>query len=113
MVYNKSRNTLLASRPRRAEGFFERLLGLMGRKKFPCNSDALVFDNCNAIHCCFMRMEIDAVFIDREGRAVKCCHSLKPWRFAFGGTKGCAVIELPPGTLLKSGTVPGDELVWD
>ena len=112
MLYNKSRNTVLALRPRRAEGFFERLLGLMGRKSFP-GGDALVFDNCNAIHCCFMRMEIDAVFIDREGRAVRCCHSLKPWRFAFGGIKGCAVIELPPGTLLKSGTVPGDELVLD
>lgn len=113
MLYNKSRNTLLAARPRRAEGFFERLLGLMGRKKFPCNSDAVIFDNCNAIHCCFMRMAIDAVFIDRTGQVISCCHSLKPWRLAFGGAKAWAVIELPPGTLLKSRTEPGDELVFD
>jgi uncharacterized membrane protein (UPF0127 family) len=113
MLYNVTRNCCLALRCRRAESFFERLLGLMGRKKFPADRDARLFDNCNAIHCCFMRMEIDVIFADRNGQVVKCCHSLKPWRLAFGGAKTCSVIELPAGTLLESRTEPGDNLSWD
>jgi uncharacterized membrane protein (UPF0127 family) len=110
MLYNVSRNSCLAARPRRAESFFERLLGLMGRKNFPADRDALVFEDCNAIHCCFMRMAIDVIFVDSSGHVVKCCHSLKPWRLAFGGAKACTVIELPAGTLLENKTEPGDRL---
>ena len=82
----------------------------MGRKKFPAGCDALIFEKCNAIHCFFMRMEIDVIFIDRTGTVTKCVSRVKPWRFAFGGRKSFAVIELPPGTIEATRTVPGDKL---
>ena len=85
-------------------------MGLMGKKSFPSSYDGLIFEKCNSIHCFFMRMEIDVIFTDKEGRAVRCCSNLKPWRLAWGGWKSSSVIELPPGTLQASGTQPGDKL---
>lgn len=107
---NKSRNSCLARRLARAESFWSRFMGLMGKKTFPPEYDALLFEKCNSIHCFFMLMEIDALFIDRKGTVVKCVHSLKPWRLGWGGWKSHSVIELPPGTLKNTGTLPGDQL---
>ena len=110
MVRNLSQGTTLASAPRYAAGFFARFLGLMGRKTFPKGSDALIFEACPSIHCFFMRMAIDAVFVDREGRVTRIFPDLKPWRLAFGGKGAYTVIELPAGTIGSTGTVPGDRL---
>jgi uncharacterized membrane protein (UPF0127 family) len=113
MLQNLTRKTLLAKHPAEAAGFWGRFLGLMGRKSFPREYDALVFENCTSIHCFFMFMVIDAVFIDKEGRAVRCFHGLRPWHLAFGGRKSRSVIELPAGTLKQSGTEPGDQLSFE
>ena len=110
MIRNLSRGTLLASAPRKAETFFARFLGLMGRKKFPEGSDALIFEACPSIHCFFMRMAIDAVFVDRAGRVTKVFPDLRPWRLAFGGKGAYTVVELPAGTIEATRTAPGDEL---
>ena len=110
MVRNLSKGTELASAPRFAVTFFARFLGLMGRKEFPKDSDALIFEACPSIHCFFMRMTIDAVFVDREGRVTRIFPGLKPWRLAFGGKGAYAVIELPAGTIEATRTAPGDQL---
>ena len=82
----------------------------MGRKEFPESSDALIFEACPSIHCFFMRMTIDAVFVDREGRVTRVFPDLKPWRLAFGGKGAYAVIELPAGTIESTQTAPCDQL---
>ena len=107
---NLERGTLLARNCRFAVTFWERFMGLMGKKTFPSSYDGLIFEKCNSIHCFFMRMKIDVIFTDKEGRAVRCFRNLKPWRLAWGGWRSTNVIELPPGTLQASGTRPGDKL---
>ena len=110
MVRNLSKGTTLASSPRDAKTFFARFLGLMGRKRFPEGSDALIFEACPSIHCFFMRMTIDAVFVDRGGRVTRVFPDLVPWRLAFGGKGAYAVIELPAGVIEATRTAPGDQL---
>ena len=110
MVRNLDKGTTLASAPRYATTFLARFLGLMGRKEFPRNSDALIFEACPSIHCFFMRMAIDAVFVDRKGRVTRIFPDLKPWHLAFGGKGAYAVIELPAGTIGSTRTAPGDRL---
>jgi len=63
----------------------------------------------NAVHTFFMRFAIDIAFVSRDGRVLKTCAAVRPWRLAaaFGGY---VVIELPAGTLAKSDTVAGDML---
>lgn len=113
MLFNTTRGTVLARSPAAAKSFLTRLMGLMGKKRFPEKYDALVFENCNSIHCFFMRMTIDVVFTDRENKVVKCFRALKPWHLAFGGMKSFSCIELPAGTLKESSTEPGDILAFD
>ena len=110
MLRNITRNTLLSRSPARAVGFWQRFMGLMGKKDFPEHYDCLVFEKCNSIHCFFMRMTIDVIFTDKENKVVKCISELKPWHLAFGTLRSCNCIELPSGTLKKSGTLPGDRL---
>jgi uncharacterized membrane protein (UPF0127 family) len=83
--------------------------GLLGRDGMSEGS-ALVIAPCSAVHTCFMTFEIDVAFVDRQGRVLKTVHALPPWR-AGGSLRGFAAIELPAGTLERSGTTPGDRLI--
>ena len=59
----------------------------------------------------FMRFAIDAVFIDAQHRVVKAAERLHPWAFSIGARGARDVLELPAGTIARTGTQAGDELV--
>jgi uncharacterized membrane protein (UPF0127 family) len=85
-----------------------RRTGLLRHEVLPDGS-AMVIAPTNAIHTFFMRFAIDVAFVTREGRIVKVCHNLRPWRIAIA-PGAFAVIELPSGTLARCNTVWGDPL---
>jgi uncharacterized membrane protein (UPF0127 family) len=85
-----------------------RRTGLLKHESLP-NGHALVIAPCNAVHTCFMRFAIDVVFVARDGRVVKTRTAVRPWR-ATGALRGFATIELPAGTLARTGTRRGDVL---
>lgn len=62
----------------KADTFFKRLIGLIGRKKL-AKGQGLWIVPCNSIHMLFMSFAIDAVFIDKNRRIKKICRNLKPW----------------------------------
>jgi len=82
--------------------------GLLGRDGFG-SSCALILAPCAAIHTMFMRFEIDAVFVDDDGRAVKVVRKLAPWRIAADPTAH-AVVEMPAGSLDEADVAVGDRL---
>ena len=82
--------------------------GLLGRDGLG-SSCALILAPCAAIHTMFMRFDIDAVFVDDDGRAVKVVRRLAPWRIAIGATAH-AVVELPAGSLHDDDVAIGDRL---
>jgi uncharacterized membrane protein (UPF0127 family) len=82
--------------------------GLLGRDGFG-SSCALILAPCAAIHTMFMRFDIDAVFVDDDGRAVKVVRRLAPWRIAVDATAH-AVVELPAGSLSDDDVAIGDRL---
>jgi uncharacterized membrane protein (UPF0127 family) len=86
-----------------------RRTGLLRHDSFPEGS-AMLIAPTNAVHTFFMRFPIDIAFVTRDGRVVKTCHALRPWRIAasFGAY---AVVELPAGTLSRCDTVVGDTIV--
>lgn len=70
----------------------------------------MVIAPTNAVHTFFMRFTIDIAFMARDGRIVKACGDVRPWRVAAAwGAYG--VIELPAGTLRRCETAAGDVLV--
>jgi uncharacterized protein len=70
---------------------------------------ALIIAPSNAIHTFWMRFAIDIAFVTREGRVVKVCSTVVPWRIAVAW-RGYAVIELAAGALSLSDTQRGDVL---
>ena len=82
--------------------------GLLGRDGLG-SSCALILAPCAAIHTMFMRFDIDAVFVDDVGRAVKVVRQMVPWRIAADATAH-AVVELPAGSLREHDVTIGDRL---
>jgi uncharacterized protein len=111
-LVNRTRGALLADRVEVAAAIAERLRGLLGRTELPRGS-ALAIAPCAAIHTFFMKFAIDAVFLDRSGRVVRALPGLPPWRATRFHLRAAQVVELPAGTLARTGTREGDQLVFE
>jgi uncharacterized protein len=110
-LVNLSRGTVIASDVTLAKTFLARGRGLMFRSSFPVGS-ALVIDPCSSIHMFFMRFPIDVLYMNREETVVRVQQSIKPWRVGPLVTRGAKfVIELPEGTIARTGTQTGDRVV--
>ena len=96
-LVNQRTDEALAERVEVAVTRRDRRKGLLGRTGFEPSS-ALIIAPCFSIHTMFMRFDIDAVFVDDDGRAVKVVRDMTPWRVAVDPTAH-AVVELPAGSL--------------
>lgn len=65
---------------KQARTFKDRLLGFMFRKSA---GYAILFEKCRAVHTCFMRFDIDVIFMDENKNIIKEVKNLKPWRLAL------------------------------
>jgi uncharacterized membrane protein (UPF0127 family) len=110
-VMNRTRGTTVAERARWARTFRTRLLGLMGRADLPAE-EALIFAPCRGVHTHFMRFPIDLLFVDvigeGAGRVVKVREHMGPFRTDLGSSD--LLLELPAGTIARTGTAVADEL---
>jgi hypothetical protein len=85
-----------------------RLKGLLGRSALP-SGDGLLIRPTSAIHTCFMRFPLDAVFLDRDLVVLRAVSDLRAWRVAAcRGSR--AVLELAAGEISRRGIRPGDRL---
>jgi hypothetical protein len=110
-VTNLTRNTLLADRVARADGFLGRLKGLMGVEDLPMG-EGLHIEPCTSIHTFFMKIPIDALFLDEGLTVVDVCHAMPAWRMSRVYLRARSVLELPAGTAQASGTERGDVLAF-
>src|SRR3954453_1071942 len=111
---NLSRETELAARLEVADGVWARFMGLMGRATIDPDA-GLWLSGTNGIHMMFMRFAIDAVFLGKPDPAgdavvVLSVHSgLRAWIGIVPYVRGAnSVLELPVGTIERTGTVVGD-----
>ena len=106
---NATRGTVLATHLETAFDSASRNRGLLGRAHLDDGS-AIVLAPCGAVHTFGMRFPVDAVFVARDGRVVKVCEALPPWRLS-GAWRGFAVVEGPVGMIARTGTRARDLLV--
>jgi hypothetical protein len=107
-LVNQRTDEAIAERVEVAVTRRDRRKGLLGRNGLEASS-ALILAPCAAIHTMFMRFDIDAVFVDDDGRAVKVVREMSPWRIAVDPTAH-AVVELPAGSLREREVNIGDRL---
>jgi uncharacterized membrane protein (UPF0127 family) len=108
-IRNLTKNTMICEKASVADSFWKRAKGLMFQKGWE-DFDGLLLSPCRSIHTFGMRMEIDVCFLDPEHMIMKSLDALGPWRSAQGGRYSHATLELPAGTLARTGTGTGDRL---
>jgi uncharacterized membrane protein (UPF0127 family) len=111
VVFNRTKNTILASTTELAKTPWTRMKGLIGRaaEEFPLGK-ALWISPSQGIHTMGMSFPIDVIYLDRAERVIYACHRLSPYRIAAFNWRARSVIELPAGTLEQSDTSVGDEV---
>jgi uncharacterized protein len=107
-LVNQRTDAALADRVEVAVTRRDRRKGLLGRTGLETSS-ALILAPCAAIHTMFMRFDIDAVFVDEMGLAVKVVREMSPWRIAIDPSAH-AVVELAAGSLRDRDVNVGDRL---
>jgi uncharacterized protein len=112
IVRNLTKGRTLAERAEQASNFVTRGIGLIGRKDWS-RSDGLIIRPCNSIHCLFMSLTIDALFVGADDVVRKAVPSIRPWTPWAMASGVRYVIELPAGTIAASGTARGDRLVLE
>ena len=104
---------VIADKCKVARSFFDRLIGLMGRRNFN-GGEGLLFPRCNDVHMWFMRIPIDVVFLrnkDERKIVTSVREELRPWRpLPVHDFQAEEALELPAGTVRRCGIAKGDEL---
>lgn len=91
-----------------ANTFMKRFLGLMGRKE---SYYGLLLDPCNSVHTCFMRFNLDVLFLDRDNRIVAIRHAMKPWRATSIVKNAHKVLEYPSSLGFLRDLKPGSKIM--
>ena len=93
---------------RAADGFLDRLLGLMGKRCLP-HGHGLWLPRTGSVHTCFMRFPIDVIYLDGQERVKKIVAGLRPWRLSWCAGAG-SVLEAPAGWADTVGLRTGERL---
>jgi uncharacterized protein len=108
-VENSSKGSVLVARGRVANTIWTRFVGLMGARRLEAG-DGLAIIPCSSVHCFFMKIPIDVVYVNKGDQVVALDPDLKPWRLGSINRGVRYVIELPVGTIEKTETTVGDRL---
>jgi uncharacterized membrane protein (UPF0127 family) len=108
-VVNTTRNITLVDRGRVADTVWTRFKGLIGVRAF-AQGDGLAIMPCNGVHCMFMSIPIDVLYVSADHRVVALDPEMRPWAIGrfYRGVQ--YVIELPAGTIRRTATAAGDRL---
>lgn len=108
-VENVTQVSVLADACGVADTPWTRLKGLIGVTELPQGA-GLVIRPCRGVHCMFMSIPIDVVYVDRNDRVVAVDEVLRPWAIGRIYRRCAYVVELPAGTVAQTRTAPGDQL---
>ena len=64
---------------------------------------------CESVHSFFMKFTIDVLYLDRTRKVRGLRANMKPWRLS-ACLPAHSVLELPAGTIERTGTQKGDQL---
>lgn len=108
-IENKTSNQTLLEHGRVAANPWTRLRGLIGVRQLT-EGDGLLIKPCHGVHCMFMSIPIDVVYVDQSDCVVAVDKAMKPWAIGKIYGKSAYVVELPVGSIDATNTQPGDQL---
>jgi uncharacterized membrane protein (UPF0127 family) len=108
LVRNHTRDTILGEAVEIADTSEKRRVGLLKHERLEPGTGLWIVP-CESVHTFFMKFPIDLVYLDKQRKVRKVRHAVPAWRLSACLTAH-SILELPAGTVEKTGTVPGDEL---
>ena len=111
-IRNATRGHVLGGAIRSADTFLLRMRGLL-RTDGLAEGEGLWIRPCNSIHSLGMRFEFDAIFLGPDMKVVGRYERFRRNRISrvFWNARG--VLELPAGTIERTGTEVGDEIRFE
>ena len=110
-VYNKTRETFLATEATIANSYFTRLIGLIGKtKRWAQLGKGLWIVPSRGVHTIGMMFPIDLIYLSKEKEVVHVEEYVRPFRISKVSLKAVSVLELPPHTIYRSRTQVGDQM---
>jgi hypothetical protein len=106
-VVNETRHVTLLTHAKIADTLEARRVGLLDRDSLD-PGEGLYIRSASRIHTIGMKFPIDVIFISRAGHVIR-CFSLDEGRLVACDSAR-ATLELPIGTVSRTGTQPGDHL---
>jgi uncharacterized protein len=86
-----------------------RAVGLLNRDGLGAGEGLWIVPS-RGVHTCWMRFAIDVIALDEQGVVIDRVVNLKPWRVRLPRRGTAGVLELPVGTLDRSGTQIGHRI---
>jgi uncharacterized membrane protein (UPF0127 family) len=108
-VRNITRDNMLGDGIRGAWSLFSRMKGLLGVEDLS-PGEGLWICPCTSIHSLGMAFEFDALFLDGGMRVVALYRRFRKNRLSRIYWDARGVLELPGGTIERTGTEVGDEI---
>ena len=90
---------------------FARLRGFLMRPE-PVDGEGILFSPCKGVHMYGMKFSLDVLFLDRQGRVVSLFPNLAPGKRTPIQKQAHHALELPAGSIGRSGTQVGDLIAW-
>jgi uncharacterized protein len=110
-IYNKTRETFVATEAAVADSYFRRLVGLLGKtKRWAQLGRGLWIVPSRGVHTIGMMFPIDLIFLSKEKEVVHVEEHLRPFRISAVSLKATSVLELPAHTVFRTGTQVGDRM---
>src|ERR1700723_757910 len=110
-VYNKTRETFVATEAILADSYLRRLVGLLGKtKRWAQLGRGFWIVPSRGVHTIGMMFPIDLIFLSKEKEVVHVEEHLRPFRISAVSLKATSVLELPAHTVFRTGTQVGDRM---
>src|SRR5580700_493392 len=110
-VYNKTRETFVATEATVADSYVRRLVGLLGKTKrwgrFGCG---LWIIPSRGVHTIGMLCPRDLIFLSQAKEVVHVEEFVRPFRMSKVSLKAASVLEVPAHPIYRTGTKVGDLL---
>ena len=110
-IRNETKRERLGTKVLWANRMLSRMRGFLMRPA-PAEGEGLLLSPCNGVHMYGMKFPLDVLFISREGHVVSSFPNLEPGQRTPIQRGARHALELPVGTIRRSGTEVGDVIKW-
>ena len=110
-IYNRTREKFVATHAEVADGYFSRLVGLLGTtRRWARAGKGLWIVPSHGVHTIGMLYALDLIFLDRNYSVVDVEEHVRPFRISKVSFAADSVLELPVHTVFRTETHIGDQL---